>query len=196
MYRLPFLPSMIAICCVLLLSCCGGGDDPLPVDNQQQGSQNTLQLAAPQSGGSTGGADFSVPAGVTVTSASVSGGSIELGVTDLSQSMSEGFEGTVYGGASFTPADASFSEPVSVSIPVFDAGSSVNVYYVSGASSVSAAGYSLHAANIPVTNGKASFTTSRFGSFICGMAGSQQQQEEEEEQQEEQQHNEGGGSSL
>jgi hypothetical protein len=160
-YRVPVL-SFLAAAVLLVSSACGGSSVLVP------GDAHSALLKSQVTGSSPGGAGFIVPAGTTVTSNSVMNGQITLGVQDLTSSIFARFDGTAYGGAMFTPTDASFSDPVELSIPVEGLLGDAAVYFATGVSSASQTGFSLHTGGLQVSNGMVRFSSSKFGIYIVG----------------------------
>ena len=164
MFSFRILSQLILAAAVLAINTSCHNSSVLDVPGQN----HTALLSSPVSASSQGGAGFTVAAGTTVTSNSVVNGQVILGVQDLPGFTSASFDGTVYGGAIFTPTDATFSAPIELSIPVEGVIGSPAVYYAGPGSSASQAGFSLLSANVQVSNGKVTLSSTKFGTYIVG----------------------------
>ncbi|MEZ5338074.1 MAG: choice-of-anchor I family protein [bacterium] len=165
MYRKHFAGQLLAslsISLLLALCCaaCGGGGGPKQPDNEA-----TISQAETVTG--SNGAVASIPAGSTVTSDSVSNGTIQFSSGAVSQSVLDSFTATRFGSVAFSPADCVFDRSVSISVPAGSETGEVEVYRFND-SSVSAVPGWTSLGKVNVQGGTATVSSTRFGSFVAG----------------------------
>lgn len=149
---------------LVFVGCCGDDDEhfiPGP-----GGGGNTAVITDTTANTAPSGAGYSIPADTTVTSSSVSNGSVTFGFGDCSTAALGAFDGTVYGSVNFTPADATFSNAVDLTIPAGTATGTVNVYRWNGTS------WSMVGTGT-VSGGTVTISYSALGCFLVGEMHSQ-----------------------
>ncbi|MCB1185924.1 choice-of-anchor I family protein [bacterium] len=151
------VPAMLLLFCA---ACGGGNGQPDPPDNEA-----TISQAETVTG--SNGAVANIPAGSTVTSDSVSNGSILFSSSAVSQAVLDTFTATRFGSVAFGPSDCVFDRAVSVSVPAGSATGEVEVYRYND-SSVSAVPGWTSLGKVNVSGGTATVSTTRFGSFVAG----------------------------
>jgi len=131
------------------------------------GDGNTATIAQETDVNGTAGASAVIPAGTTVTSNSVSNGSVDLGSTTLPAAVVQSFSAENYGSVGFTPTDAEFDRTVSVSIPVNGHNGSVHIYRYNDNATSAVPGWT-DLGEATISEGKASVNTTEFGYFVAG----------------------------
>jgi len=148
------LYAVVIVSLLLFASCCcTGGLDDDDIDPGLPGGVDNFVSDGDSDTGDYGG--YSIESGITVNGVDSAD---DLGISD---GMTSGFEGTVYGAASFSPSNVTFSGPVTLTIPTSAADGTYNVYMYSG-------GTWTMVGTATVSGGEATFTSTSFGSFIVG----------------------------
>ncbi len=144
---------------------CGKGNSlpPLNIDQAHLDEITTGSVAS--------GASFTVPRNTVVTSSSVSNHDVILRVADLTPVVGTSFDGNIFGGASFIPLDAQFSNQVALEVPAGNATGVVNVYYnrpaMTAGAQTSQTSWSLWG-TAAVEGGIVEITTTLFGHYLVG----------------------------